>query len=82
MTEEAGAITGELDLLCRPGADGLHVAVRYAGADEWYTVSGSPVHIQGNPNDALGRVVRYLSAPGSVVDGNEKTVTLKGFAGT
>jgi hypothetical protein len=81
MTEEAGAITGELDLLCRPGADGLHVAVRYAGADEWYTVSGSPVRIQGNPDDAMGRVVGHLSTPGPVVDGNERAVTLEGFPG-
>jgi hypothetical protein len=81
MTEEAGAITGELDLLCRPGADGLHLAVRYAGADEWYTVSGSPVRIQGNPDDAMGRVVGHLSTPGPVVDGNERAVTLEGFPG-
>jgi len=81
MTEEAGAITGELDLLCRPGADGLHVAVRYAGADKWYTVSGSPVRIQGNSDDAMGRVVGHLSTPGPVVDGNERAVTLEGFPG-
>ena len=80
MTEEAGAVTGELDLLCRPEADGLHVAVRYAGADEWYTVSGGPVRVQGNPGDAQGRVVRHLSTPGPVVDGNERAVTLEGFA--
>ena len=81
MTEAAGAVTGELDLLCKPEAEGMHVAVRYAGADEWYTVSGSPVQIQGNPDDALGRVVRHLSMPGPVVDGNERAVTLEGFAG-
>jgi hypothetical protein len=81
MTEEAGSVTGELKLLCKSETDGLHVAVRYAGADEWYTVSGSPVQIQGNPHDALGRVVRHLSTPGPVVDGNERPVTLEGFAG-
>ena len=81
MTEEAGAVTGELDLSCHPEADGLRVAVRYAGADEWYTVSGSPVRIQGNPDDAMGRVLRHLSTPGPVVDGNERAVTLEGFAG-
>jgi hypothetical protein len=81
MTEEAGAVTGELDLLCKPEAEGMRVAVRYPGADEWYTVSGSPVQIQGNPHDALGRVVRHLSTLGPVVDGNERPVTLEGFAG-
>jgi hypothetical protein len=80
MTEEAGAVTGELDLSCQPEADGLRVAVRYAGADEWYTVSGSPVRTQDDPGDAPGRVLRHLSTPGPVVDGNEKAVTLKGFA--
>ncbi len=81
MTEEAGAVTGELDLLCRPEADGLRVAVRYAGADEWYTVSGSPVRVQSNPGDEPGRILRHLSTPGPVVDGNEKAVTLEGIAG-
>ncbi len=81
MTEEAGAVTGELELLCRPEAGGLRVEVRYAGADEWYTVSGSPVGIQDDPDDAPGRVVRYLSTPGPVVDGNESAVSLEGFAG-
>jgi hypothetical protein len=81
MTEEEGAITGELELLCRPGADGLDVLVRYAGAEEWYTVSGSPVQVQGNPDDAQGRVVRHLGTPGPVVEGNEQAVTLQGFAG-
>ena len=81
MTEDAGAVTGELELLCKPETDGLHVAVRYAGADEWYTVSGSPVRIQGNPDDAMGRVPEHLSKPGPVVDGNERAVTLEGVAG-
>lgn len=81
LTEEAGAVTGELELLCRPGPGGLDVLVRYAGADEWYTVSGSPVRVQGEPDDAPGRVVRHLVTPGPVVDGNERAVTLEGFDG-
>ena len=80
MTDEAGAVTGELELLCRPATGGLHVEVRYAGADERYTVSGSPVRVQDDPEDAVGRVVRHLSTPGRVVDGNETAVTLEGFA--
>ena len=81
MTGEAGAITGELELLCRPGLGGLDVLVRYAGADGWYTVSGSPVRVQGDPDDAPGRVARHLGTPGPVVDGNERAVTLEGFDG-
>ncbi len=80
MTEGAGAITGELELFCRTEAGGLRVEIRYAGAGEWYTVSGSPVRVQDDPDDALGWVVRHLSTPGPVVDGNERPVTLEGFA--
>ncbi len=78
MTEEAGAITGELELSCRPEADGVHVKVRYAGADEWYTVSGSPVRGLNDPE----RILHHLRTPGPVVDGNESAATLEGFAGT
>ncbi len=81
LTEEAGAVTGELELLCRPEAGGLYVAVRYAGTDDWYTVSGGPVQIRGNPDDAMGRVVGHLSTPGPVVDENERAVSLEGFDG-
>lgn len=81
MTEEAGAVTGELELLCRPGSGGLEVLVRYAGADDWYTVSGGPVRVDGDLYDASGRIVRHLSTPGPVVDGNERAVSLEGFDG-
>lgn len=81
MTEEAGAITGELELSCKPEAGRLHVLVRYAGADEWYTVSGSPVPVQKDPDEASEEVVQHLSTPGPVVDGNEQAVKLEGFAG-
>ena len=80
MTEEAGAITGELELLCRPGPEGLHVAVRYAGAGEWYTVSGSPVR-SGGEDETSARVLRHLRTPGPVVDGNERAVTLAESSG-
>ena len=80
MTEEAGAITGELELRCRPGPEGLHVAVGYAGADDWYTVSGSPVQA-GGEDETPERVLRHLRTPGPVVDGNEGAVTLAEFSG-
>ena len=46
MTDEVGAITGELELLTRVTRDVRTIAsmVRYAGAQDLYTVSGSPVH--------------------------------------
>ena len=81
MTEEAGAVTGELELVCRPENERLHVAARYAGTDYWYTVSGSPVRLPGDLDSVSEQVVRHLRTPGPVVDGNEKAVSLEGFAG-
>ncbi len=81
MTDEAGAVTGELNLLCRPEADGLHVSVRYAGTKDWYTVSGSPIRTQDDLDSTRGQLMQRLSAPGPVVHGNEKAVTLEGFPG-
>jgi hypothetical protein len=46
ITEKADVVTGELELLTHPSEaadDGLEVLVRYVGAEEWYTISGSPV---------------------------------------
>jgi len=80
MTEEAGAITGELELLCRPTPDGTHVAVRYAGAEEWYTVSGSPLRLRSD-EETRDRLLELLTTPGPVVSGNEKPVTLEGLSG-
>lgn len=41
MTNEVGVITGELELHTTHADDGtLTLAVRYAGAAEWYTLRG------------------------------------------
>ncbi len=82
MTEEVGAVTGELELLCRPDADGLHVTVRYAGTDEWYAVSGSPVRTRGDGNETREQLLERLCTPGPVVERNERAMTLEGFSGT
>lgn len=80
MTREAGAITGDLELLTRPSEAGdahLEVLVRYAGAEEWYTVSGSPL---AKPAGDEGHRVRHqemlarLTTPGPVEGGNELPV--------
>jgi hypothetical protein len=43
MTDEVGAVTGELTLRTELGPDGTVVQrVQYRGADEWYVVTGSP----------------------------------------
>ncbi|WP_129841921.1 hypothetical protein [Streptomyces sp. RFCAC02] len=51
MTSEVGVITGELELHTDADADGvLTLRVRYAGADEWYTVDGGPWRLH-DPRD-------------------------------
>jgi hypothetical protein len=81
MTQEVGAVTGELEICTRIVAQGLEVAVRYAGAEEWYTVEGSPLHLDGNtglltPKRLHGRVVEQVTKSGPIVDGNEQPTSL------
>ena len=85
MTMEVGAITGELELLTRitPGGD-IEAMVRYAGAQDLYTVSGSPVRIatlsehpdQAEHRAAHERILETLMTPGRVESGNEMPVEL------
>ena len=85
MTEEAGAITGELELLTcvTPDGGGIEAMVRYAGAQDLYTVSGSPVlAVSGHPDHvehraAHERIVETLTTPGRVESGNEMPVDLQ-----
>lgn len=79
MTEEAGAITGDLELLTRPTREGpgIEALVRYAGARDLYTVTGSPVRaVSDAPGDddlrtAHQHVLDLLTTPGAVEGGNE-----------
>ena len=81
LTDEVGAVTGDLELLTRPGEDGgVEVFVRYAGAEEWYTVSGSPVADPaegGGPEASHEAVLALLTTPGPTQDGNELPVDLR-----
>ena len=84
MTVEAGAVTGDLELLTRPTPDGtgIEAFVRYAGARDLHTVSGSPVRaVSGVPGrteheQAHARVLEALTTPGRVVGGNERPTDL------
>ncbi len=81
MTDEAGAITGDLELLTRPSASGaLEALVRYAGAEEWYTVTGSPLAAPPEGEDHAASheaVLAMLTTPGPTQDGNELPVELR-----
>ncbi len=88
MTEEAGAITGELELLTRPTPDGsgIEALVRYGGALDLYTVAGSPVRAvsglpdQGEHRAAHDRLLQALTMPRPIgPDGNEHPVDLSGL---
>jgi hypothetical protein len=89
MTEEVGAVTGDLEVttLLSQAGNAVEVVVRYAGANEWYSVAGGPIVL----DDASGlspielhelheRIVGHLTTPGKIVDGNEESTSLLGFS--
>jgi hypothetical protein len=79
MTREAGAVTGDLELATIMEGDRLLARVRYAGANEWYEIEGSPVEATGNPDEAHRLIIEHLGRPGLVTQGNEEPVSLEGF---
>jgi hypothetical protein len=85
MTEEVGAITGELELHTRATPDGgIEALVRYAGAQDLYTVSGSPVRAatlsvrpgQVDHRATHERILETLMTPAGFESGNEMPVDL------
>jgi hypothetical protein len=86
MTEEAGAVTGDLEIATRPEGDAVEVLIRYAGADEWYSVEGGPIPLAStappSPDELRElhrRVLSHLTTPGRVVAGNELPTSLASF---
>ncbi|MFI7008241.1 hypothetical protein [Streptomyces sp. NPDC050145] len=60
MTDEVGVITGDVTLATVPAADGTaRVEIQYTDADEWYTLTGSPVPV---PPDGLAALHERLVA--------------------
>ena len=76
MTDEVGAITGELELQTRPTSGGIEARVRYADARDLYTVNGSPVGSNGSHQQAHETILQRLTTPGRVESGNELPVDL------
>lgn len=81
-TDEAGAVTGELEVATAVESGNLEVSVRYAGAEDWYTVSGSPVQVGRSGNSDSHRAfhdqaLEALTQPGSVSRGNEQPVDIR-----
>lgn len=82
MTEEVGAITGDLELLTSPTENGATEAlIRYDGAEEWYRVSGSPLH--GAEDEDHHRThetcLTRLTTPGKIENGNELPTDLQRY---
>ncbi len=86
MTKEVGVITGDLEIATRSTETGIiEVVVRYAEANEWYAVEGSPIKPGGSSGGSFEldelheRIVEHLTKPGKIVDGNEEPTSLMGF---
>jgi hypothetical protein len=87
MTQDVGAVTGDLELATYSRSDGVEVAVRYAEADEWYTVEGSPIE-RGKTgglsptelHELHEHIVGHLTSSGAIVEGNEQPTSLLGFS--
>nr|WSX54881.1 hypothetical protein OG409_38115 [Streptomyces sp. NBC_00974] len=67
MTDEVGVITGDVTLTTKAGPDGTaSVRIQYTGAEEWYTLTGSPAPL---PTGGLAgfhdRVVEAVKAGGA-----------------
>jgi hypothetical protein len=76
LTVEVGAITGDLELLTRPTDSGIETEVRYAGARDLYTVTGSPVQTTDTHYKAHQAILKQLTTPGRIEQGNERPVDL------
>ncbi|MET8749910.1 hypothetical protein ABZW32_07455 [Streptomyces sp. NPDC004667] len=67
MTDEVGVITGPLTLRTTGGAAGtVRFAIQYTDADEWYTLTGSPV-AHGDPYALHRAALRAVRAGGGAV---------------
>ncbi|GAA4890134.1 hypothetical protein ACFPM3_19650 [Streptomyces coeruleoprunus] len=67
MTDEVGVVTGDLTVITARAADGLaHITVAYTGAEESYTLTGSPVPVPPDGVEALHtRVLDAIRAGGA-----------------
>lgn len=83
MTNEVGAITGELEVETTLAGRRLDVKVAYVGACEWYRVRGAPLSVTTSDDlQHLHRlVIERLTTPRSVRGGNEPPVDVAGLLG-
>lgn len=77
MTHEVGSITGDLELLTvETGVGMMDALVRYVGAEDWYTVEGSPVSMGEDHSSTHKVILARLGTPGPVEFENEQPTDL------
>ena len=81
LTKEVGAVTGDLELLTRPTEGGIEAEVRYEGARDLYTISGSPLKTTDPHPEAHRAILQKLTTPGRIEKGNELPVDLTSSQG-
>jgi hypothetical protein len=62
MTDEVGAVTGDLTLAPFVDGNAVKLRVQYKGADEWYVVSDTAVTVDPNDKEAVERASDELLA--------------------
>ncbi|MER5437460.1 hypothetical protein [Streptomyces sp. NPDC002790] len=69
MTDEVGVVTGDLTVATiGETGDRARIAVQYTGADEWYTLTGSPAPLPTEGLAALhAEVLRRVEHGGGAV---------------
>ncbi|MFD9302142.1 hypothetical protein ACFWCB_05470 [Streptomyces sp. NPDC060048] len=67
MTDEVGVITGDVSVTTEAGPDDMvQVRIQYTGAEEWYTLTGSPAPLPPDGPAAFHeRVVESVQAGGA-----------------
>ncbi len=64
MTDEVGVVTGDLTVSTTADGDRAEVRLQYTGADEWYTLTGSPVPLAGRTAEQVHKAVLHAFATG------------------
>ncbi|MFD6891710.1 hypothetical protein [Streptomyces sp. NPDC059957] len=69
MTDEVGVITGDVTLTTEAGPDGTaSLRIQYTGAEEWYTLTGSPAPLPPGGLAVIHKqVVEAVKAGGAAV---------------
>lgn len=62
MTDEVGVITGDITVATEIRQGLAHIRVQYTGAEEWYTLTGSPLPATRPPQRTHEAILRAAAA--------------------